>query len=166
MNKHSRGQARNEPANVCNGESPNLNSACSPAKAARWLQTAEGLESRLDGMLIDRYKANEKSGYPTLCKGRFVVEGEACYAIEEPTSLNTLELLPKLIEMGLGAVKIEGRQRSSAYVEQVTRVWRKTIDHWLSDPQLFRIHPKWHMDLSRLSEGYPQTLVALHRPWK
>jgi O2-independent ubiquinone biosynthesis protein UbiU len=124
------------------GESPNLNGACSPAKAVRWLQTAEGLESRLNGMLIDRYEANEKSGYPTLCTGRFVVEGEACYAIEEPTSLNTLELLPKLIEMGVWAVKIEERQRSSAYVEQVTRVWRKTIDHCLSDPQRFSIHPE------------------------
>jgi O2-independent ubiquinone biosynthesis protein UbiU len=124
------------------GESPNLNGACSPAKAVRWLQTAEGMESRLNGMLIDRYEANEKSGYPTLCKGRFVVEAEAYYAIEEPTSLNTLELLPKLIEMGVWAVKIEERQRSSAYVEQVTRVWRKTIDHCLSDPQRFSIHPE------------------------
>jgi putative protease len=48
--------------------------------------------------------------------------------MEEPTSLNTLELLPQLIEMGVRAVKIEGRQRSPAYVAQVTRVWREAID--------------------------------------
>lgn len=148
------------------GESPNLNGVCSPAKAVRWLQTAAGLESRLNGLLIDRYDVNEKSGYPTLCKGRFVVEGEAYYAIEEPTSLNTLGLLPKLIEMGVRAVKIEGRQRSSAYVEQVTHVWREAIDQCLRDPLRFRVQSEWQTDLSRLSEGHQQTLGALHRPWK
>ena len=38
------------------------------------------------------------TGYPTLCKGRFEVNDETYYAIEEPTSLNTLELLPQLME--------------------------------------------------------------------
>ncbi len=51
-------------------------------------------------------------GYPTLCKGRFEVEGETYYAFEEPTSLNTLDLLPQLCAAGIRAIKIEGRQRS------------------------------------------------------
>ena len=79
-------------------------------------------------MLIDRYAPDEPRGYPTLCKGRFDVAGQRDYAIEEPTSLNTLALLPELIELGVKAIKIEGRQRSPAYVEQVTRVWRAAID--------------------------------------
>ena len=54
--------------------------------------------------------------------------GQRDYAIEEPTSLNTLAILPELIELGVAAIKIEGRQRSPAYVEQVTRVWRAAID--------------------------------------
>jgi putative protease len=53
--------------------------------------------------------------------------------MEEPTSLNTLELLPQLIDMGVRAVKIEGRQRSPAYVAQVTRVWREAIDQALQN---------------------------------
>ena len=108
------------------GESPNTHGVCSPPKAVRWQETPQGLESRLNGVLIDRYGAGENAGYPTLCKGRFDVGDEAnYYAIEEPTSLNTLELLPQLRNMGVRAIKIEGRQRSPAYVAQVTRVWRQ-----------------------------------------
>ena len=52
------------------GESPNTAGVCSPAKAVRWQQTPQGLESRLGGILLDRYSAGENAGYPTLCKGR------------------------------------------------------------------------------------------------
>ena len=37
------------------GESPNTAGVCSPAKAVRWQQTPQGLESRLNGVLLDRY---------------------------------------------------------------------------------------------------------------
>ena len=82
------------------GESPNTCGVCSPAKAVRWEQTPTGLESRLNGMLIDRYGEDENAGYPTLCKGRFEVDDETYYAIEEPTSLNTLEMLPEMMRDG------------------------------------------------------------------
>src|SRR3546814_1834989 len=55
------------------GESPNTHGVCSPAKSVRWQQTDKGLESRLNGVLIDRYADGENAGYPTLCKGRFDV---------------------------------------------------------------------------------------------
>ncbi|XPE60158.1 hypothetical protein ACNKHQ_18330 [Shigella flexneri] len=42
-------------------------------------------------MLIDRYQDGENAGYPTLCKGRYLVDGERYHALEEPTSLDTLE---------------------------------------------------------------------------
>ncbi len=50
---------------------------------------AAGLESRLNEVLIDRYQDGENAGYPTLCKGRYLVDGERYHALEEPTSLNT-----------------------------------------------------------------------------
>jgi collagenase-like PrtC family protease len=59
------------------------------------------------------------------------------YAIEEPTSLNTLELLPQLMKMGVRAIKIEGRQRSPAYVAQVTKVWREAIDSCRDNPHRY-----------------------------
>lgn len=58
-------------------------------------------EWRLNGILIDRYAKAERAAYPTLCKGRFEAAGATYYAIEEPTSLNTLEMLPQFIAMGV-----------------------------------------------------------------
>ncbi len=148
------------------GESPNTAGVCSPAKAVRWQETPQGLESRLNGVLIDRYQPNENASYPTLCKGRFEVEGETYYAIEEPASLNTMELLPQLVQMGVKAIKIEGRQRSPAYVAQVTQAWRAAIDACGDGKRRFAIHPSWSAALDRVAEGQQHTLGAYHRKWK
>ena len=148
------------------GESPNTAGVCSPAKAVRWQQTPKGLESRLNGVLIDRYQPDENASYPTLCKGRFEVEGETYYAIEEPASLNTMELLPQLVQMGVKAIKIEGRQRSPAYVAQVTQAWRSAIDACGDGKRRFATHPSWSAALDRVAEGQQHTLGAYHRKWK
>ncbi|MGE3772949.1 MAG: peptidase U32 family protein [Gammaproteobacteria bacterium] len=148
------------------GESPNTHGGCSPAKAVRWQQGPDALESRLGGVLIDRFGAQDHPGYPTLCRGRFVVDDELYYPFEEPTSLNTLGLLPRLQAMGVKAVKIEGRQRSPAYVETVTRVWREALDDCAREPQRFRVRPAWQQALADVSEGLQCTLGAYHRPWK
>ena len=148
------------------GEAPNTHGVCSPAKSVRWQQTPKGLESRLNGVLIDRYQPDENASYPTLCKGRFEVEGETYYAIEEPASLNTMELLPQLVQMGVKAIKIEGRQRSPAYVAQVTQAWRSAIDACGDGKRRFAIHPSWSAALDRVAEGQQHTLGAYHRKWK
>ena len=146
------------------GEAPNTHGVCSPAKSVRWQQTPKGLESRLNGVLIDRYADGENASYPTLCKGRFDVGDENYYAIEEPTSLNTLELLPQLAQMGVRAIKIEGRQRSPAYVAQVTRVWREAIDNCMEGR--YSVKPNWMNELNKVAEGQQHTLGAYHRSWK
>jgi O2-independent ubiquinone biosynthesis protein UbiU len=148
------------------GQSPNTRGVCSPAQAVRWQKTAQGLESRLNGVLIDRYADDENAGYPTLCKGRFNVGDDTYYAIEEPTSLNTLELLPKLASMGIAAIKIEGRQRSPAYVAEVTRVWRQAIDSCLRDGDKFAVRKDWSAALDGMAEGQQHTLGAYDRPWR
>jgi len=148
------------------GEGPNTVGVCSPAKAVRWQDTPEGLEVRLNGVLVDRYAGGEKAGYPTLCKGRYGVRDDTYYAIEEPTSLNTLELLPELARIGVAAVKIEGRQRSPAYVAAVTRIWRAAIDACAAAPERFAPRPAWTRELASLSEGRQTTLGAYHRPWR
>ena len=148
------------------GESPNTVGACSPAKFVRWEETPSGLESRLNEVLIDRYGPGENAGYPTLCKGRFEVDGQTYHALEEPTSLNTLGLLPELFQTGVQSVKIEGRQRSPAYVEQVTRVWRAAIDAYQANPAAYQVKPEWDAQLARVSEGSQTTLGAYHRQWQ
>jgi putative protease len=148
------------------GDSPNTFGACSPGHAVRWQQTTQGMETRLNGILIDRYADSEKAGYPTLCKGRFEVQGDTYYALEEPTSLNTLEMLPEMHRLGVAAIKIEGRQRSPAYVAQVTQVWRAAIDAVKQSVDGFKVLPTWHAQLDKISEGSMHTLGAYYRPWK
>lgn len=147
------------------GESPNTSGACSPAAYVRWEEQGDVLESRLNGVLIDRFQPGEQAGYPTLCKGRFEVDGSRFHVLEEPTSLNTLSLLPELHRQGIRAVKIEGRQRSAAYVAEVTRVWRAAIDRVLRDAESFSVHEDWDAALARVSEGQQTTLGAYHRKW-
>ncbi|KAB8306761.1 U32 family peptidase [Erwinia endophytica] len=148
------------------GESPNTVGACSPARYVRWQQTPNGLESRLNEVLIDRYGMHENAGYPTLCKGRYKVEEQRYHALEEPTSLNTLELLPELLAANIASVKIEGRQRSPAYVGQVARIWRQALDHCMANPGDFLAQQRWMTALSALSEGTQTTLGAYHREWQ
>jgi putative protease len=146
------------------GEAPNLSGACSPAHAVRWRETPAGLESRLNGVLIDRYAREERAAYPTVCKGRYAAGNDTYYAFEEPASLNTLGLLPELARIGVRAVKIEGRQRSPAYVAQVTKVWREAIDALKADR--FAPRAAWQAALARHAEGSQTTIGAFSRPWK
>ncbi len=149
------------------GASPNKDGVCSPARAVRWDVHADGsAEARLSGVLINRCSSTERRAYPTLCKGRFDLGGSVFHALEEPTSLNALELLPALHEAGVCAIKIEGRQRSPAYVTEVTRIWRRAIDAVTKSPATYRIDAHWRSTLSQLSEGSQTTLGAYHRPWQ
>ncbi|KFK94861.1 MULTISPECIES: peptidase U32 family protein [unclassified Serratia (in: enterobacteria)] len=148
------------------GESPNTVGACSPARFVRWQQTPQGMESRLNNVLIDRYQDGENAGYPTLCKGRYQVDDVLYHPLEEPTSLNTLELLPELLAANIASVKIEGRQRSPAYVSQVARVWRQAIDRCLANPATYQADPAWMDTLGAMSEGTQTTLGAYHRKWQ
>jgi len=148
------------------GQSPNTFGACSPASAVEWKNTDSGLQSKLNNILIDSYKNDEAAAYPTLCKGRFEVKGNTYYAIEEPTSLNTIALLPELQAMGIAAIKIEGRQRSPAYVKQVAQVWRSALDSCYNDSQSYAVNQQWLQTLHAVSEGRSTTLGAYHRPWQ
>lgn len=148
------------------GESPNTCGACSPAHAVQWQETAAGREVRLNEVLIDVYKPQESAGYPVLCKGRFEVNQELGYALEEPTSLSVLDILPELVRSGVSAIKIEGRQRSPAYVAQVTQVLRQALDAAERDPDNYTPRKEWITQLDRLAEGNTHTLGALDRQWQ
>jgi len=157
------------------GESPNTVGACSPAKFVRWEKRQEHrgepehMDARLGGILVDSFSPTEPAGYPVLCKGRFEVRGDTYYVLEEPTSLNVLEILPELIKIGIAAIKIEGRQRSPAYVAQVTRAMRAALDRAIAsvaEGREYRIDPGWQTELSRVAEGHQATLGAYSRPWR
>ena len=146
-------------------ESPNQNGACSPAKYVRWQEKDGILQSHLNGVLIDTFQPGEQAGYPTLCKGRFDTPEGTGHALEAPTSLNTLGILDQLSKAGVKAVKIEGRQRSPAYVSEVVSVWRNAIDQYRLAPDSYQVNPEWMTRLAKLSEGSQTTIGAYERPW-
>jgi len=148
------------------GESPNTVGACSPAKYVKWEKSPGQMSTRLNGILIDQYKDSESAGYPTLCKGRFEVSGDTYYALEEPTSLNVLEILPEIVKIGVSAIKVEGRQRSPAYVAQVTKTLRAALDAFADNHERYHVKPAWQSDLAKVSEGNQATLGAYNRPWR
>jgi putative protease len=159
------------------GESPNIAGACSPAKFVRWEKRpayanetpGEHMDARLNGVLIDTFAPQESAGYPALCKGRFTVRDETYYALEEPTSLNVLAVLPQIINIGVAALKIEGRQRSPAYVAQVTRVMRAALDSAIDAARRgidYQVDARWQSELARVAEGQQVTLGAYNRPWR
>ncbi|MFN3077249.1 MAG: peptidase U32 family protein, partial [Alphaproteobacteria bacterium] len=100
------------------GQAPNTCGVCSPASHVRYEDTGDALVSRLGEITVNVFSHDESAGYPTLCKGRFVANGKPGYLFEEPTSLNTMAILPDLMKAGVTALKIEGRQRGRAYVGQ------------------------------------------------
>ncbi len=148
------------------GESPNTVGACSPAKFVNWENNGDNLDARLNGALIDRYAKDETAGYPTLCKGRFNALDKQFHVLEKPTSLNTLDILPRLHKAGVKALKIEGRQRSPVYVAQVVKVWRQAIDHYLANQDAFEVDPNWQAQLLEVSEGSQTTIGAYERDWQ
>ena len=52
-----------------------------------------------------------------------------------PKDLNTLELLPQLIETGVTSLKIEGRMKRPEYVATVVKVYRDALDKKFSTPE-------------------------------
>ena len=62
-------------------------------------------------------------------------------------------------------MKIEGRQRSSAYVKEVTQAWRQAIDT-CKQQESFVVEQRWQQKLANLSEGNQTTLGAYHKSWQ
>jgi Collagenase and related proteases len=64
--------------------------------------------------------------------------------------LNTLSLLPNIIETGVSALKIEGRNKSPHYVASVVKVYREALDFCLENPSGYFVRPQWTEELDRL----------------
>ncbi|BBF94178.1 ubiquinone anaerobic biosynthesis protein UbiU [Blastochloris tepida] len=110
------------------GKSPNMHGACSPAGCISYREEGSTFVSRLGEFTINRVTKGEPAAYPTLCKGRFVIDGKATHVFEDPASLDASQLLPGLKAAGVKALKIEGRQRSRAYADAVVKAFRQAVD--------------------------------------
>lgn len=56
-----------------------------------------------------------------------------------PKDIETLEILPQLIEAGINSFKIEGRMKNPEYVAGVTAIYRKYIDMYFDDPEGYAV---------------------------
>ncbi len=75
-------------------------------------------------------------------------EGDFPFAMS-PKDLNLLRSIPKMIELGIDSLKIEGRMKSIHYVATVTSVYRKIIDSYCADPDHFVFDEKWATELDK-----------------
>jgi len=55
------------------------------------------------------------------------------------SDLCTLEILPQIAALGVNALKIEGRMKSSDYVGIVTKIYRKYIDLYYKKPEGYKV---------------------------
>ncbi len=85
-----------------------------------------------------------------VCKGQFINAelGLKGYAMHDTVILNTLGILSKLIEIGVGAFKIEGRQRPSVYSAKAAKLMRDAIDSYYADPVHYKTKPVWGNEVS------------------
>lgn len=142
------------------GKSPNMNGVCSPPSHVAYREESGGeMVSRLGEFTINRFAAGEKAGYPTLCKGRFEAGGRQLYVFEEPTSLNAVDMLKDFLDAGVTALKIEGRQRSKAYVKQVVGDFRRAVDALSAGARA-------RTSLEALSEGVQETQGVYRKTWR
>lgn len=140
--------------NYVTGYSTNTDGVCSPASHVRYDESDDGtLSTRLGAFTIDCFDCKENPGYPTICKGRYRSEPQpdGYYAFEAPVSLNLAGRLKELVDAGVDAFKIEGRQRSKAYVKAVVGAWRRAIDDVVAG------HEPAVDTLLGLTEGHRQT---------
>lgn len=142
------------------GKSPNMNGVCSPASHVSYREENGCLVSRLGGFTIDRAQAGEPVGYPTLCKGRFKTSLGIGHIFEDPVSLDVRTLLPALRDAGVSALKIEGRQRSRAYVRSVVSAFRASLD------ALARGDTAPQPSLTSITEGQNATCGAYLKTWR
>src|SRR3990170_900385 len=140
-------------------ESINTYGACSHPKFIDFVEGDEGaFKIFSNGVLLNQYSPTEEVAYPTPCKGRYYnkATGRLHNAIQDPESLNVLGILPEIIQAGVDSIKIEGRQRSRTYVEQVVRAFREAVDSYYETGNC-RVSAEQGQHLDSLFEGLAPT---------
>ena len=75
-----------------------------------------------------------------------VYENERGTYIFNSKDLCMIEHIPELIDAGIDSFKIEGRMKTALYVATVARTYRKAIDDYQKDPELYKKNMPWYLD--------------------
>jgi U32 family peptidase len=115
----------------------------------------------------DLYEWNDENEIPLFS------ENDAPFAMS-PKDLKLVESIPKMIELGIDSLKIEGRMKSIHYVATVVSVYRKVIDVYCADPDNFKIKKEWLEELDKCANrdtapaffegvpGYKEQMFGVH----
>lgn len=75
-----------------------------------------------------------------------VFENERGTYIFNSKDLCMIEHIPEILEAGVDSLKIEGRMKTALYVATVARTYRKAIDDYQKDPELYKQNMPWYLD--------------------
>ncbi len=73
-----------------------------------------------------------------------VYENERGTYIFNSKDLCMIEHIPDLIDAGIDSLKIEGRMKTALYVATVARTYRKALDDFKKDPELYAKNMEWY----------------------
>ena len=65
--------------------------------------------------------------------------------------MNTIGILPQLMESGIDSFKIEGRMKSAYYTAVVTNAYRMAMDKYIADPAAYTYDEAWGRELESVS---------------
>ena len=75
-----------------------------------------------------------------------VYENERGTYIFNSKDLCMIEHIPELLDAGSDSLKIEARMKTALYVATVARTYRKALDDYQKDPELYRKNMPWYLD--------------------
>jgi len=75
-----------------------------------------------------------------------VFENERGTYIFNSKDLCMIEHIPEILEAGIDSLKIEGRMKTALYVATVARTYRKAIDDYKTDPELYQKNMPWYLE--------------------
>jgi len=73
-----------------------------------------------------------------------VYENERGTYIFNSKDLCMIEHIPEMMDAGIDSFKIEGRMKTALYVATVARTYRKAIDDYNKDPELYKANMDWY----------------------
>ena len=81
------------------------------------------------------------------CRWKYsVVEDVRGTYVMNAHDLCMIEHIPELVDAGIDSFKIEGRMKTALYVATVARTYRKAIDDYKKDPELYRKNMEWYKE--------------------
>lgn len=100
---------------------------------------------------------SNRGGCCQSCRWEYDLQNESQSLLDEnedkfamsPKDLNLLKSIPKMIEIGVDSLKIEGRMKSIHYVATVVSVYRKIIDAYMESPSTFVFDQSFEVELNK-----------------